>query len=112
MGGGDVAHGGGVAEPEVVHRRAAELLGQGDVPKWPLETIRVMAREHLPVQLACRALHKNSRPRPRRNEERDRLALQAQQFARVVQVLELENELLRQSGPHPVIRPLLHRRRD
>lgn len=42
-------------------------------------------------------------------EERDRLALQVQQFARVVQVLELENEQLRQSSTHPVIRPLPRR---
>ncbi|MFJ9105664.1 hypothetical protein ACIRJM_45290 [Streptomyces sp. NPDC102405] len=42
-------------------------------------------------------------------EERDRLALQVQQFARVVQVLELENEQLRQSTAHPVIRPLPRR---
>ncbi|MGW1502419.1 hypothetical protein ACWCQW_28320 [Streptomyces mirabilis] len=42
-------------------------------------------------------------------EERDRLALQVQQFARVVQILELENEQLRQSSTHPVIRPLSRR---
>lgn len=39
-------------------------------------------------------------------EEGDRLALQVQQFIRVVQILELENERLRQSSKHPVFRTL------
>jgi len=39
-------------------------------------------------------------------EERDGLVLQVQQLVRVVQVLELENEQLRQSNQHPVVLPL------
>ncbi|MFF1657763.1 hypothetical protein [Streptomyces sp. NPDC058255] len=42
-------------------------------------------------------------------EERDDLVLQVQQLVRVVQVLELENEQLRQSSQHPVILPLPRR---
>ncbi|MGI3224215.1 transposase [Streptomyces sp. GTA36] len=40
-----------------IHRRAAELLGEVAFPKRRFEAIRVMAREHLPVPLACRVLH-------------------------------------------------------
>lgn len=42
-------------------------------------------------------------------EERDDLALQVQYLVRIVQVLELENEQLRQPSQHPVVLPLPRR---
>ena len=52
-----------LSELAAARKRIAELeagcrtAGRGDVPKRRFAAIRVMAREHLPVQLACRVLH-------------------------------------------------------
>ncbi|MEI5525505.1 hypothetical protein WB401_13160 [Streptomyces brasiliscabiei] len=54
--------------------------------------------------------HEELKARAQRlREERDDLVLQVQRLVRVVQVLELENEQLRQSSQHPVVLPLPRR---
>ena len=71
----------------------------------------VRAQDHRPKNLD--ALHQRHDALRKRTEslrqERDALATQVQQLARVVHVLELENEQLRQSGPGAVVRPLPRR---